>query len=219
MTATTRTGNSFIFNVHNTGSPGHDLQQHISNLSGVSRRVFEELRLTGTRLSRIEPDIAPATTVEKEVRIATIEYAAARLGSCEDAIEFVRCLKRIAGDGAGAQSLQQIASHYYIQAREAGVGVTLGAMGKLAFHLDATTAEGETCFIGEFDIEQNYVLDEVVTEEELTDDLTDAEHRELSAARAAQMLDGREDHPRDHTGSVFLDLPSVRSAPLRFAVS
>lgn len=195
MKAPSLTSNSFIFNIHNTGSPGHDLQRHISSLPDVLRRVFEELRLTGTQLSRIEPDIAPATKVEKEVRIATVEYAAAQLGSREDAIEFIRCLKRIAGEGAGAQSLQQIASHYYKQAREAGVSQTLGEMGKLAFHLDSITAEGEMRYIGEFDIEQNFIVDEDETEVALSDDMTEDERRELSAARAARILDEREEHP------------------------
>src|ERR1051325_3899648 len=47
----------------------------------------------------------------QEVKIATPEYAARRLGNAEDAAEFIRCLHLIAGRDASALSLPQLASH------------------------------------------------------------------------------------------------------------
>ena len=68
------------------------------------------------------------------------EYAARRLGNSEDAGEFIRCLHLIAGRDASALYLQQLASHYYAEARRRPVGEVLKEMALIGFEMAAVTA-------------------------------------------------------------------------------
>lgn len=93
----------------------------------------------------LHPQFEAAKTVDHslEVKIAAPEYAARRLGNPEDAAEFVRCLHLIAGRDASALYLQQLASHYYAEAKRRPVGDVLKEMGLLALELSAVTATAE----------------------------------------------------------------------------
>lgn len=179
MNITLHTDNLSLFQLHNTGCPGHDLQTHVSRL-GIHRRVFEELRLNGTKLTRVEPDFRPMTKETEEARIASLAYARKKIGDEADAREFLRCLKAIAGEDAGAHVMQQTASHYYKQINTQGVSATLKEMGLLAFHLEAVTACGEERYFDSPD-------EEIITE--VADTRTTEERRAASAEIARRVLD------------------------------
>lgn len=85
----------------------------------------------------------------QEVKIATPEYAARRLGNAEDAAEFIRCLHLIAGRDASALYLQQLASHYYAEAKRRPVGEVLKEMAMISFEMAAVTATTEQLEFGE----------------------------------------------------------------------
>jgi hypothetical protein len=96
----------------------------------------------------------PATGVVKsvdhsqEVKIAAPEYAARKFGNSEDAAEFVRCLHLIAGRAPSALYLQQLASHYYAEAKRRPANDVLKEMGLLALEMAAVTATNEQLEFG-----------------------------------------------------------------------
>lgn len=83
------------------------------------------------------------TNHSQEVKIAAPEYAARRLGNAEDAAEFVRCLRLIAGADASALYTQQLASHYYAEAKRRPANEVLKEMALLGLKLSAVTATNE----------------------------------------------------------------------------
>jgi hypothetical protein len=131
-----------LFNPINTGNPSHDIHLHYTKI-GLRRLDFETHVVNGGRISRIEPDFNVSTKEEEEARIATIANATKELGNEVDAREFVRCLKVIAGEGASAHSLQQIASSYYKRAKLESTSSILKEMGLLAMHLESVTVNEE----------------------------------------------------------------------------
>jgi hypothetical protein len=84
----------------------------------------------------------------QEVKIAAPEYAARKFGNPEDAAEFVRCLHLIAGRDASALYLQQLASHYYAEAKRRPASGVLKEMGLLALEMAAVTATNEQLVFG-----------------------------------------------------------------------
>lgn len=101
------------------------------------------------------PLVAEAKAVDHslEVKIAAPEYAARKLGNGEDAAEFVRCLRLIAGQDASALYLQQLASHYYTEATRRPVSDVLKEMGLLALEMSAVTATTEQLEFGDDETE------------------------------------------------------------------
>lgn len=133
--------NQHIFNPVNTGSPRLDVYDHISRLPQTARIDFEEHTVAGDLIIRIEPDLGSAA--EDETRILALPYALRFFGQIEDAKEFIRCVKLIAGDEARPFELQIIAAHYYQQARTRPVAAVLKEMALLAMELAAVTATSE----------------------------------------------------------------------------
>jgi hypothetical protein len=118
-----------------------------------------------------------------EVKIATPEYASRRLGNAEDAAEFIRCLHLIAGRDASALYLQQLASHYYAEAKRRSVGEVLKEMAMIGFEMAAVTATTEQLEFG--GDESPFFVEEAAQ-------LSPSEARELWVERAAQVLSDNE---------------------------
>lgn len=135
-----------VFNPVSTGSPRFDLYNHLSKLPQNSRIDFEEHSVIGNLIFRVEPDISSSDEKSEagEAKIVSLPYAERVLGNLEDAIEFIRCVKLIAGDDARAFNLQIIASHYYKEVRAGRpVNEVLKEMGMLAIQLNSVTATNE----------------------------------------------------------------------------
>ena len=115
----------------------------------------------------------------QEVKIAAPEYAARRLGNAEDAAEFIRCLHLIAGRDASALYLQQLASHYYAEAKRRPVGEVLKEMAMIGFEMAAVTATTEQLEFGAD--EASFFVEEAAQ-------LSPADARALWVERAAQVL-------------------------------
>lgn len=115
----------------------------------------------------------------QEVKIAAPEYAARRLGNAEDAAEFIRCLHLIAGRAPSALYLQQLASHYYAEAKRRPVAEVLKEMAMIGFEMAAVTATTEQLEFG--GDESPFFVEEAAH-------LSPEEARALSAERAARVL-------------------------------
>lgn len=101
-----------LYRPNNTGSPAHDMSEHISRFA-ARRTDIEETRLIGGRvIGHIEQALGPADETELQHRILTIPYAEKKLESNPNAVEFVRVIKECAGD-ADPRSLQIWASWAY----------------------------------------------------------------------------------------------------------
>jgi hypothetical protein len=132
----------------------------------------------------------------QEVKIAAPEYAARRLGNAEDAAEFIRCLHLIAGRDASALYLQQLASHYYAEAKRRSVGEVLKEMAMIGFEMAAVTATTEQLEFGGDELEDALrVVDggngSSFFVKEATQ-LSPADVRALWVERAAQVLGDNE---------------------------
>src|SRR5258708_4648577 len=106
-----------LYRPEDTGSPGHDISEHISRFS--ARRIdIEETQIVGGRvIGHVEHDLGPADEAELQSRICTIGYAERKLESNANAVEFVRVIKECAGD-TDPRSLQIWAAWAYDQIRE-----------------------------------------------------------------------------------------------------
>lgn len=177
--------NHQIFHPANTGSPRYDLYSHLSSLPHTARIDFEEHSLVGNNLIiRIEPDLGSATEQEAEAKIVSVPYAERIFGNNTDAVEFIRCVKLIAGSDARPFNLQLIASHYYGEAKTRPAGEVLKEMALLALQLVAIATTEEERQFG--DITETII--------EVQDaDLSLSDRRALSLARAAQVLGESED--------------------------
>jgi hypothetical protein len=129
----TRRSNHSIFLPQNYGSPFNDTAEHISRL-GMRRLDFERGAVAGEVIYTIEGDLTPMSQQEEEARIATLAYALKKLGNPEDAAEFMRCLNEISKDG-DARYRQVVASYYYGEIAERGLGIVLKEMALIAMHL------------------------------------------------------------------------------------
>src|SRR5258708_5117729 len=170
-----------IFHPASTGSPRHDLYSHLSVLPQNARIDLEEHRLAGNLIIRIEPDLGSPTEQEQEAKIVSVPYCERVFGSLDDAIEFIRCVKLIAGTDARAFNLQLIASHYYGEARTRPAREVLKEMAPLALQLAAATASEEDGQFGE-------PLETAVELANADSHLSLSDRRALSQARAAQVL-------------------------------
>ncbi len=117
----------------------------------VTAPEFPVLANRFTSAMNLNPQFEEAKAVDHslEVKIAAPEYAARKLGNGEDAAEFVRCLRLIAGQDASALYLQQLASHYYAEATRRPVSDVLKEMGLLALEMAAVTATSEQLDFGD----------------------------------------------------------------------
>lgn len=138
-----------IFTPANTGSPRQDVYNHLSRLPQLARLDYEEHTIAGNLIVRIEPDLGLSAEPEKETKIVSVPYAERIFGNTPDAVEFVRCVKLIAGEDGRARELQTIASHYYKEAKQRPAGDVLKEMGLLALHLSSVTATEEDRAFGE----------------------------------------------------------------------
>jgi hypothetical protein len=167
-----------LYNPQDTGSPGQDLCRHIS-LNDAHRIDLEDTILVGDGvIVRIEPDLASMDEKEAEAKIASVLYAEKVLGNNADAVEFVRCVKLLAGEDARGLDLQIIASHYYGQAKCRPVNEVLKEMALLAMELSSVTATDETRLFESSETEVPFV-EEVMTA---------SDRRALSMRRAAEVL-------------------------------
>jgi hypothetical protein len=152
----TRRSNHSIFLPQNYGSPFNDTAEHISGL-GMGRLDFERGAVAGEVIYTIEGDLTPTSQQEEEARIATLAYALKKLGNPEDAAEFMRCLNEISKEG-DARYRQVVASYYYGEIAERGLGVVLKEMALIAMHLASLNPVIEEI---ESDIEIFYAPQEV----------------------------------------------------------
>jgi hypothetical protein len=129
----TRRSNHNIFLPQNYGSPFNDTAEHISRL-GMRRLDYERGAVAGEVIYTIEGDLTPTSQQEEEARIATLAYALKKLGNPEDAAEFMRCLNDISKEG-DARYRQVVASYYYGEIAERGLGIVLKEMALIAMHL------------------------------------------------------------------------------------
>ncbi len=138
-----------LFRPADTGSPGQDFCIH------MSRNQHRRIDLEGTMLVgdnvivRIEPDLGSAEDVESDAKIVTVRYAERVMGNNADAVEFVRCVKLIAGEDARGIDLQTVASYYYGQAKTRPAGEVLKEMALLAMQLSSVTSTEESRLFGE----------------------------------------------------------------------
>lgn len=176
--------NHHVFRPANTGSPRQDLYNHLSQLPQSARIDFEEHTVVGNLIIRIEPDLGSSSEQETEAKIVSVPYAERVLGNLTDAIEFIRCVRLIAGCDARPFNLQMIASHYYKEARTKPACEVLKEMALLAIELTAVTTTEEERQFGEpvefiFDLQEDYAADA---------HLSISDRRALSLERAAQVL-------------------------------
>src|SRR5215216_1874933 len=138
-----------LFHPLDTGSPGQDFCHHLTRHS--HRRIeLEDTMLVGDNcIVRIEPDLGSADDKESEAKIVTVRYAERVLGNNADAVEFIRCVKLLAGEDARGHDLQLIASHYYGEARRRPAGEVLKEMGMWALQLVSVSAPEESRLFGE----------------------------------------------------------------------
>src|SRR5215510_2360983 len=132
-TKNTRRSNHSIFLPQNFGSPFNDMAEHIAGL-GLARLDFERGAVAGEVIYSVEGDLTLTSQQEEEARIATLAHALKKLGNPEDAAEFMRCLNAICEEG-DARYRQVVASHYYGEIVERGVGPVLKEMALIAMHL------------------------------------------------------------------------------------
>lgn len=148
--------------------------------SGNASRIdVEETFIIGDGvIVRIEPDLASLDEKEAEAKIASVVYAEKVLGNNADAVEFIRCVKLLAGEDARGLDLQIIASHYYGQAKIRPVGEVLKEMALLAMELTSVTAS-----------EESRLLESNETEITILEEpMTVSDRRALSMRRAAEAL-------------------------------
>jgi hypothetical protein len=129
----TRRSNHSLFLPRNYGSPFNDTAERISEL-GLGRLDFERCAVAGEVIYTVEGDLTPTSQQEEEARIATLAYALKKLGNSEDAAEFMRCLNEISKEG-DARYRQVVASYYYGEIAERGLGIVLKEMALIAMHL------------------------------------------------------------------------------------
>ncbi len=197
--------NHHIFRPVNTGSPRQDLYNHLSRLPQSARIDFEAHTVSGNLIIRIEPDLGSASEQEAEAKIVSVPYAERALGNLEDAVEFIRSVKLIAGCDARAFNLQLIASHYYKEARTRPACEVLKEMALLAMQLSAVTAMEEERQFDETIESLSEQYEDVTTDSHLSI----SDRRALSLARAAQVLGETEEDI-----SLF-DLECRAAAPFR----
>lgn len=179
--------NREIFVPASTGAPRYDLYTHLSNLPQSARRTFEEHAIVGNLIIRIEPDLETSNDEAAECKIVSIPYAERKFGNLEDAVEFIRCVKLIAGSDARAFNLQSIASHYYMEAKSRSTGDVLKDMALLALQLSAVTAtEDERLFDDPYETETHLDFVNDVP-------LSESERRAEFFALAARVLGETED--------------------------
>ncbi len=165
-------------------------------------------RLASTMNLRPQFEDAKAVDHSLEVKIAAPEYAARKLGNAEDAAEFVRCLKLIAGQGASSLYLQQLASYYYAEATRRPVNDVLKEMGLLALEMSAVTATGEQLEFG--DDETGNLMEACDTDRNATPYFDEdafallplSERRARWMEYAARVLG---EHEQDERGRIFTD--------------
>lgn len=126
--------NRSIFVPDNSASPRDGLFHHISCLGQLARLDFEHFDVAGEVIFKVAGDTAPGSQQDEESRIGTLAYALRKLDNQLDATEFIRCLNAICEDG-DARYRQAIASHYYREIVERGVGIVLKEMALLAMQL------------------------------------------------------------------------------------
>jgi hypothetical protein len=134
MEYTNHRSNRDIFIPLDSGSPKDGLFAHISRLGQIARLDFERFNIAGETIFKVEGDAFPTSQEDEEARIASLAYAIKKLGNETDAAEFIRSLNAICEDG-DARSRQTIASYYYREIGERGVGVVLKEMAILAMQL------------------------------------------------------------------------------------
>jgi hypothetical protein len=174
--------NHSIFVPFDYASPKDGLFRHISGLGQLARLDFEHFNVIGEVIFKVEGDAVPNSQQDEEARISTLAYALRKLGNDVDAAEFVRCLNVIC-DGGDARYRQSVASHYYREITERGVGVVLKEMGLLAMQL------------GRLDNPDGVILDENVVELDWVPNDSDAQlsaHHVEGKAGAYRSLFDRE---------------------------
>ena len=121
-----------LFQTSDTGSPNHDLNNHLEKYGrdssvrsartqkvyggNISRIDLESTQLLGGRvIGRVEMDLGPADETEQQHKILSIPYAQNRFSNPDDALEFVRVIKEAvcAGVDPDPRSLQIWASWAY----------------------------------------------------------------------------------------------------------
>lgn len=132
--------NNELFHPVSTGAPRYDLCTHLTNLPPLARLDFEAHTLAGNLILRFEPGLGKESDTEANSKIVSLPYAYRVLGRHADAVEFIRCVRLIAGEDAQAFNLQTIAAHYYQQARQRDRADVLAEMALLARELVAVTA-------------------------------------------------------------------------------
>lgn len=192
-----------LYHPIDTGSPGHDMGQHISR--HASHRIdIESTQLIGDRvIGRVEHDLGPADEAELQHRILTVPYAERQLGSNADAVEFVRVIKQAVGAGADPdpRSLQIWASYAYneIKGRIASHSPTpetsandfkslvirdvLTEIAKMAMQLTAVTATNEERLLDEPEVYEYF------GSPHYSDELDPKARRDLFERRCEEILD------------------------------
>ena len=189
-----------LFHPLDTGSPGQDFCHHITRHS--HRRIeLEDTMLVGDNcIVRIEPDLGSPDDREAEAKIVTLRYAERVLGHLDDAKEFIRCTKLLAGEDARGHDLQIIASYYYGEARRRPVAEVLKEMAMLAMRLTAVTASQESRQYGDV-VEADVPFVE--------EPMSQSDRRALSTERAAEVLGENTD---ESVHNVYRDEIRAKSA-------
>src|SRR5215831_9229412 len=186
-----------VYRPHDSGSPGHDISDHISRFS--HRRIdLESTQIVGDRvIGRVEFDLGAANESEMQHRILTIPYAEEQLDSVANAEEFVRAIKEAvsAGVEADPRSLQTWASWAYNEIRvrsnsdrskEEIIAEVLKEIALLAMQLTAVTATKEDRLAEEPNVVEFY------GSQHYSDELDPNERRQLFENRCYEILDQRD---------------------------
>lgn len=128
--------NRTLFTVNQSACPSAEMDRHISSL-GLRRLDFEAHNTAGNTIFRVEG----APEAEAENKITRLPYLLKKFGNRDDAVEFLRCLKAIAGEDADQLSQQTVASHYLREMATKGTAVVLKEMALLEMQLNATMPE------------------------------------------------------------------------------
>ena len=195
-----------LYRPDDTGSPGHDMSEHISRFSAHRIDIEDTLLIGGRVIGHIEQALGPADENELQHRILTIPYAERQLDSNENAVEFVRVIKEAASiDGdVDPRSLQIWASWAYQEIKNGlktyneskdvspaehksrVISEVLTKLGRMAMELKAVTATTEDRLAEEPEVYEYFGSS-------CYSDATDqAERQNLFELRCLEILDKQE---------------------------
>lgn len=185
-----------VYHAIDTGSPGHDMSEHISRFA--HRRIdIESTELIGGRvIGHVEHDLGPANEAELQYRILSVSYAETQLNSNIDAVEFVRVIKAAvsAGVDPDPRSFQIWASWAYEQCKSRPVADVLKDLAMMAMELTAVTSTKDERLLDEPEVEEFHGPIHCYTDTDPTSskEERETERRQLFQQRCDEILNHKD---------------------------